>query len=273
MHKAAQESSFDPNAQASSSSATGLFQFTKQTWLRTLKDHGDQYGLSNYTDHISVDSNGVAHVSDPTWRQAILNLRKDPQVSAEMAGELDKENLASLKSTVGGKIGPTDLYMAHFLGAGGASDFLNEMKVNPNAQAANVLPDAAASNPSVFYSSNGQPRTLAQIYNHFAQKFDGGSPTTMVASATITPVLSSKYKATATSSFTLASVAGPDEGTSNYTTSVTSTIKANTSSSLMATMILAQMNMDASNSVPSTGVGNLQDQSKKNAINILGAYA
>lgn len=273
MHKASQESSFDPNAKATASSATGLFQFTSQTWLRMVKDHGSQYGLANYADHISVNSNGVAHVNDPTWRKAILDMRKDPQTAALMAGELDKENLASLQSNVGGKIGATDLYMAHFLGAGGASDFLNSMKANPNGSAANVLPDAAASNPSIFYSSTGQPRTLAQIYNHFAQKFDG-STNTMVASATsATLVSTSKYKASATPTYTLASNAAPDVGTSNYTTPVMSSIKANTSSSLMATMILAQMNIDASNNMPSVGASNLQDQSKKNAINILGSFA
>lgn len=281
MHKASAESSMDPNAKATTSSATGLFQFTSQTWLRTLKDHGAQYGLSNYADHIQTDSNGIAHVSDPTWRQAILNLRKDPQISAEMAGELDKENLTSLKSNVGGKIGATDLYMAHFLGAGGASDFLNAMKANPNASAASVLPDAAASNPSVFYSSSGQPRSLGQIYNHFAQKFDNSS--TMVASAatpaataaTAMASTTAKYKATATPSYVLASVTTPDRDTaaSNYTTSVTSTIKANTSSSLMATMILAQMHLDASNTTPALGAANLQDQTRKSAINILGSFA
>jgi hypothetical protein len=282
MHKASQESGLDPNAKATTSSATGLFQFTSQTWLRTVKDHGAQYGLGNYADHIQTDSSGVAHVSDPTWRQAILNMRKDPQVSAEMAGELDKENLASLQTNVGGKIGATDLYMAHFLGAGGASDFLNKMKVNPNASAAAVLPDAAAANPSVFYTSSGQPKSLSQIYNHFAEKFDGTS-STMVASASTaatqsSAVLSSKYKATATPVYTLASATTPDTDTaaSNYTTPVMSSIKANTSSSLMATMILAQMNMDASGASSSTmgmNAAGLEQQSKKNAINILGSFA
>jgi hypothetical protein len=276
MHKAAQESGFDANAQSTSSSAKGLFQFTSQTWLRMVKSHGAEYGLGNYADHIQVDSNGVAHATDATWRQAILDLRKDPQTSAEMAGELDKENMTSLQANVGGKIGPTDLYMAHFLGAGGASDFLNEMKANPNAQAAEVLPDAAASNPSVFYSSTGQPRTLAQIYNHFAQKFDSASPTTMVASAapTAASAIATKYKATATSSYTVASAAAPtvQMGASTYASQVMSSIKANTSSSLMATMILAQMNMDPS-SASSLNAAQIQSQAKKNAISILGSMA
>ncbi len=275
MHKASQESGFDPNAKATTSSATGLFQFTNQTWLRTLKDHGAQYGLGSYTDHIKTDNNGVAHVSDPTWRQAILNLRKDPQISAEMAGELDKENMGSLKANVGGKIGATDLYLAHFLGAGGASDFLNEMKANPNAKAATVLPDAAASNPSVFYSASGEPRSLKQIYAHFAQKFDGPSATIQVADTSAATAkaatLATKYQSTATSNYTLASAASPDDTSSaNYTSAVMSGIKANTSSSLMATMILAQMNTNAQTAKTSLAG---PDENKKNAISILGSFA
>ena len=34
------ESNLNPNAQASTSSARGLFQFTEQTWLTTLKEQG-----------------------------------------------------------------------------------------------------------------------------------------------------------------------------------------------------------------------------------------
>ena len=34
------ESNLNPNAQAATSSARGLFQFTEQTWLTTLKEQG-----------------------------------------------------------------------------------------------------------------------------------------------------------------------------------------------------------------------------------------
>ena len=191
LKKASQESSFDPNAQASSSSATGLYQFTSQTWLSMIKNHGAAYGLGNYANQITADASGHLSVSNATARQAILGLRKDPQVSAEMAGELDKDNAASLTQNVGGKIGSTELYLAHFLGSGGASAFINQMRSNPSTQAASVLPTAAAANPSVFYSKSGEPRSLQEIYQHFAQKFESGS-TQMASAATKTsPVHSS----------------------------------------------------------------------------------
>lgn len=274
LKKAGQESSFDPNAKAVGSSATGLFQFTNQTWLRTVKAHGDEHGLGRYADHILVDKNGVARVSDPVWRQAILDLRKDPQTSALMAGELDKENLTSLQANVGGKIGSTDLYLAHFLGACGASDFLNKLKANPQAKAADILPEAASANPSVFYNSSGEPKSLKQIYNHFAQKFDAAPATIQVASAGDHYAAPIRYQAKATpvKAYSVATAHQVDDNSSaaaNYSTSALSTIKANTSSSLMATMILAQMNLGANSTDLSQENASQSEKGKKSAINIL----
>jgi hypothetical protein len=185
LREAAIESGLDPNAKAKTSSATGLFQFTGQTWLHMIKARGAEYGLSTYADHIQVDSSGKAHVSDPGWRDAILNLRQDPQISAEMTCELDNENRQKLHETLGGRIGHTELYLAHFLGAGGASSFLNAMRANPNTKAADILPNAAGANASVFYGADGQSRSVAQIYQHFAQKFDQ-PPATITASGNYT---------------------------------------------------------------------------------------
>ena len=40
VHQAKAESSFDPNAKARTSSATGLFQFIERTWLDLAEKHG-----------------------------------------------------------------------------------------------------------------------------------------------------------------------------------------------------------------------------------------
>ena len=275
LKKASQESSFDPNAKASSSSATGLYQFTQQTWLQTLKNYGGKYNLGTYADHISIDENGVAHVKDPTWKQAILNLRTDPTASAEMAGELDKQNQTSLKDNVGGKIGATELYLAHFLGAGGASEFLNEMRSNPTQNAAAVLPDAAAANPSVFYGKDGTPRSFQQIYQHFAQKFDGTSATSMVASAThhTTSKVASSYNNTAPTTVADASVF---IGNSFHNGILTAPVSTATSglkvegSSLFATMILAQMKDD---NLSKTSDDDKKDGIKKSPYNLMSMAA
>ena len=45
LAKAAQESGFRADAQAATSSATGLYQFIDSTWLGMIKEHGADYGL------------------------------------------------------------------------------------------------------------------------------------------------------------------------------------------------------------------------------------
>ena len=241
LNKASQESGFNPNAQASSSSAAGLFQFTSQTWLQTVKTYGSKFGLGAYANDITMDSNGVAHVSDPSAKQAILALRKDPTVSAEMSGELDQQNCSALKSDVGGSIGPTDLYLAHFLGASGASNFINTLRSNPNANAAALLPEAASANPSVFYNSNGQARSVSQIYQQFAQKFD--NPPQVPQGVTTTAVASRTPAASVPSgSFSVADAANGLAKQGRYAPRATDGVKPNTSS-LYQAMVLAQMNM------------------------------
>lgn len=171
MEKAAAESSFDTNAKARTSSATGLFQFIESTWLKMVKDHGDKYGLAKYADKISDDGK----VTDSKTRREILNLRKDPEIASYMAAEFASGNYDYLKAHVGGNISSTDLYMAHFLGAGGASGFLNAMKKSPNMTAADLFPKEARSNRGVFYDSRtGAPRSLREVYAFFDKKFDDG---------------------------------------------------------------------------------------------------
>jgi len=47
------ESNLNPNAQAASSSARGLFQFVDQTWLATLKEQGPALGYAPYANAIA----------------------------------------------------------------------------------------------------------------------------------------------------------------------------------------------------------------------------
>lgn len=167
MEKAAAESSFNPTVKAKSSSATGLFQFIDSTWMGMVKKHGAKYGI------------------DPNQsKQSLLNLRKDPALSSFMAAEFAKDNKMHLEKTVGGSIGNTELYFAHFMGAGGASAFLNQLKQNPNAIGADLFPEAANANRNVFYDAKtGNPRSLQEIYNFFDKKFSDETNTPPISLA------------------------------------------------------------------------------------------
>ncbi|WP_051341507.1 hypothetical protein [Azospirillum halopraeferens] len=187
MEKAAVESGFRTDVKAATSSATGLYQFIDQTWLTTMRDNGAKHGLARYANAIETRSDGRAVVSDPEMRRTILDLRKDPEISALMAGEFTRGNMEHLQANVGGTIGSTELYMAHFLGAGGAARFLNAMKEAPMRQARELFPEAASANKAVFYDrETGQPKTLKAIYDRFAKRFDetGGPLVSASANAT-----------------------------------------------------------------------------------------
>jgi Transglycosylase SLT domain len=70
---AMRESSLKPNAQSSTSSATGLFQFIDQTWLGVMKEHGAQHGIGNLASAITRDANGF-YSADAAQKQSILAL-------------------------------------------------------------------------------------------------------------------------------------------------------------------------------------------------------
>lgn len=150
------ESSFDPLAEASTSSATGLYQFIDSTWLNMIERYGDQYG---------IDTDGKS-------RSEILALRKDPEKASFMAAAFASENERFLTENWGGDVGATELYLAHFMGAGGSTSFLKALDDNPLQTAADLFPQAANANRNVFYDrQSGETRTLAQVYDFFDQKF------------------------------------------------------------------------------------------------------
>lgn len=152
------ESGLDPQARASSSSAAGLYQFTKGTWLETLDRHGPEHGLGWASAAIEG-----GRVSDPALRQQILAMRHDPAVAALMAGELAGDNRAALTGVLGREPDPAELYLAHFLGASGASRFLTSLAADPGQSAATLFPDAAQANRAIFYDQGGGPRSLGGV--------------------------------------------------------------------------------------------------------------
>jgi hypothetical protein len=172
MAQAAQESGFQANASAPSSSAKGLYQFIDSTWLQMMRDHGAQYGQAALASQIQTGASGVAYVSDPALRQRILNLRNDPTLSAALGAEYARGNKEQIEASLGRPATATDLYMAHFLGGTGATQFLAAIQQNGNSQAADLLPKAAAANPSVFYDADGKARTVSEIYGDFQNRIE-----------------------------------------------------------------------------------------------------
>jgi hypothetical protein len=237
-HQAGIESGFNPNAKASTSSASGLYQFTDQTWLGVIKQHGAEHGLSWAADAITRGANGHYYVADATTRQEILALRQSPETSAAMAGEYASDNQTILQSALGRDTNSTDLYMAHFLGPAGATRFLKAMSADPNASAASVMPAAAGSNRWVFYDKAGNPRSLSDVYQRFAARFDRSSaPAPSYNGGTSTGTDSSSDLAR----MQLAALNGTSEGTNVAELTPANLITPSPRTAKLAYMMLASM--------------------------------
>jgi hypothetical protein len=145
---AQRESNFDPAAKASTSSATGLFQFTSETWLNVLERYGAKHGVK----------------TDGLTREQMLDLRKDAGLSATMAGELAGENGKILAKKLGREPTSAELYTAHFMGPSDAARLIDAARANKPGVAADMFPRAALANANVFRDKEGAKLTSAELY-------------------------------------------------------------------------------------------------------------
>jgi hypothetical protein len=197
------ESDFNPAAGASTSSAHGLYQFIDQTWLGTVKEAGTQLGYGKYADAITKSPSGSYSVSDPAARTAILKLRDDPVAASSMAGVLTQSNSFKLTGSIGRRPTDAELYMAHFMGVGGAAKLISNAEDNPQASGARLFPNAAAANRSIFFDHGGRARSVSEVYSVLTSRY---------ASAAISPATRSAmaFVGVTPGSATLASaVSGP----------------------------------------------------------------
>jgi len=138
------ESGGDPNARAKTSSAGGMFQFLDSTWKELTREMGKNYSVQD---------------------------KYDPKKAAEVMAYFTAKQKKQLEKGTGRAATNTDLYMAHFLGSGGAVKFLNAMNRNPNAIAADMDPRAAKANKNIYYDGN-RARTLQEVYELMSNKMD-----------------------------------------------------------------------------------------------------
>ncbi|HUE63420.1 MAG TPA: transglycosylase SLT domain-containing protein [Rhizomicrobium sp.] len=190
---AMRESSLKPDARSSSSSAVGLFQFIDQTWLGLVKEHGAQYGLGSFAAAITKDTEGRYH-APATDKQAILNLRKDPDVAALMAGEYAKTTQGQMRTNLGRDVCGGELYAAHFLGPDAACKLIRLAGSDPSVNAVAQFPQAAAANKTVFFHADGAPKSVREVYD-WALAQPGAEGSVRVAQLPdITPVHEARLK-------------------------------------------------------------------------------
>jgi hypothetical protein len=136
------ESGGKADAKAGTSSASGMFQFINSTWAQTVKEMGKNYTAED---------------------------RFDPAKATEVMAYFTSKQKSQLEKGTGKEASNVDLYMAHFLGAGGATKFINAMAKNPAMSAAAMDPAAAAANKSIYFDQ-GRERSLQEVYGLMGQK-------------------------------------------------------------------------------------------------------
>jgi hypothetical protein len=174
LKTAMRESGLDAGATARTSSATGLFQFVEQTWLELVKEEGPRLGLAAEAAQIERTARGTCRVTDPQARHDILALRKNPGISAAMAGEFARRNAVYLNTALGRQPTEGELYIAHFLGAGGAVRLIRHAAERPDAAAADLFPAQAATNRAIFYRRDGHVRSVGAVYANLVSRHGDG---------------------------------------------------------------------------------------------------
>lgn len=138
------------------SSATGVMQFTNGTFLDVMRTPG-------VAARIGVDITNMSEAQ-------ILELRKDPYVATMAGAALAEQNKRSLQQVLGRPVNDAELYMAHFLGAGGATALISAFQGQPEQSAAALLPEAAKDHRSIFYQ-NGRALTVREVYGNITTQF------------------------------------------------------------------------------------------------------
>jgi len=154
LSQVSQESAFNANAKNRTSSAVGPAQFLETTWLDMVRRHGAAYGLGDLADQIQVKG-GKPVVANAQVRSQILELRKDPHLSAGMAARYLEEVGDKLAKSMGRPVSVEEKRMAYLFGPYGAAKLLKTAAANPNANATDVLPNAARANPRLFKDTAG----------------------------------------------------------------------------------------------------------------------
>jgi hypothetical protein len=101
-----------------------------------------------------------------------------------MAAAFTQSNSFKLTGMIGRRPSDSELYMAHFMGVGGAAKLIANAEDNGQASAARLFPNAAAANRSIFYDrTTGRARTVSEVYSVLQQRYDSAAASSATQSA------------------------------------------------------------------------------------------
>jgi hypothetical protein len=188
LHRIAErESRLNPSARNARSSATGLMQFTRDTWLEVVRDFGPAQGLAAEAALLRTDRDGAVGTRDGRASQAILRLRHDPTLSAVLAAQRLRKARPALEEAMGRPARPVDLYLVHLLGQTGARRFLSALRDTPRMSSVAVVGDEVANSNGNVFQRDGRPLSVATVYNQISTSFAPPNPERALVIATSDP--------------------------------------------------------------------------------------
>jgi hypothetical protein len=250
------ESGNNPNARASTSSASGTYQITDKTWEDAVSQMGKDWTIG--------DKNDTAK------QEEVVNYLYDQQREA-------------LERELGRKTTEQEMYMAHFLGQADAIKLLTEAVKNPQTNASELLPSAAESNPAIFSEgttaldivneltskfnvvsnrvASEANATVSELPNEIASLTTPDAPAvTQTAPRALASAIETPTPAQVTAAITPAPVAQPTQSTTPVvTTTTTQANTTNTNNDISDIMSLLSYKLDAVIALLDTGVS-IQDR-------------
>lgn len=179
MEMALRESSFDPNAQARTSSADGLFQHINRTLDKNMIYAGCNYGLGEFTQNYSITRNGrdaaeINYNGSSADYRFLQNLRFNPRFSAILAVENNQYEVGLVEDWLGISLQENyQRYSIHFKGVDAGYFFWRGYRDTPNQAAAPTFRRQARANRAIYYN-RGHARSYRQISTWFENHFGTG---------------------------------------------------------------------------------------------------
>lgn len=137
------ESSGNPNAKATTSSASGLYQFTDQTWKDSVAKWGKKYGITE-------------------------GMKNNPQAQEAMVRELAADNARILTNKLNREPNVADMYVAHVFGADQGAKLINN--IGTNRPAFMIMPPRVVNANKTIFFDGRKPRTVEQVYSLLGNK-------------------------------------------------------------------------------------------------------
>ncbi len=166
-------------AARSDTGASGLCQFTEQTFLYVMKSHGERLGMGQYANKIRSyigEDRATYYTADGETRK-ILDLRAEKKIAIPLCTAYMRDNINHLKAKLGRPPNFTDVSIAHFFGPGIAADIIPAYD-NPRTRKQYAYKFARSetltgeTNQSVFFRGGDrkQPYTVEQVYHMKREK-------------------------------------------------------------------------------------------------------